>query len=57
MTQATGQPEFEIFPESETRFFLKVFDAQLEFQRGPDGKATGVTLYQGGQVMPAKRVE
>ncbi|MGZ5488941.1 MAG: serine hydrolase, partial [Candidatus Aminicenantales bacterium] len=57
MTQATGQQKFEIFPESETRFFLKVFDAQLEFQRGPDGKATGVTLYQGGKVMPAKRVK
>ncbi|HWM95162.1 MAG TPA: serine hydrolase [Thermoanaerobaculia bacterium] len=57
MTQATGQPKFEIFPESETRFFLKVVDAQLEFQRGPDGKATGVTLYQGGRVVPGKRVQ
>lgn len=56
MTQATGQQRFEIFPESETRFFLKVIDAQLEFQRGPDGKATGVTLYQGGQVVPGKRI-
>ena len=40
--QATGQPKFEIFPESETRFFLKVVDAQIEFVRGPDGKVTGL---------------
>ncbi|HEX3128257.1 MAG TPA: serine hydrolase, partial [Thermoanaerobaculia bacterium] len=35
MTQATRQSKIEIFPESETRFFLKVVDAQIEFQRGP----------------------
>jgi hypothetical protein len=29
--QATGQEKFEIFAESETKFFLKVVDAQLEF--------------------------
>jgi CubicO group peptidase (beta-lactamase class C family) len=57
MAQATGQPKIEIFPESESKFFLKVVDAQLEFQRGPDGKATGVTLYQGGRVVPGKRVK
>jgi CubicO group peptidase (beta-lactamase class C family) len=56
MTQATRQSKIEIFPESETRFFLKVVDAQIEFQRGPDGKATGLTLYQGGQVIPGKKV-
>jgi hypothetical protein len=56
MAQATGQPKLEIFPESETRFFLKAVDAQLEIQRGPDGKATGVTLFQGGREMPGKRV-
>jgi CubicO group peptidase (beta-lactamase class C family) len=56
MTQATRQPKVEVFPESETKFFLKVADAQIEFQRGPDGKATGLTLYQGGQVIPAKKV-
>lgn len=57
MVQATGQPKLELFPESETRFFLKVVDAQLEIQRGPDGKATGVTLFQGGQEIPGKRVK
>jgi CubicO group peptidase (beta-lactamase class C family) len=57
MAQATGQPKLEVFPESETRFFLKVVDAQIEIQRGPDGKATGLTLFQGGREMPAKKVK
>jgi CubicO group peptidase (beta-lactamase class C family) len=53
--QATGQPKFEIFPESETRFFLKVVDAQVEFVRDADGKVTGLVLHQGGRDMPGKR--
>jgi CubicO group peptidase (beta-lactamase class C family) len=57
MGQATGQPKLELFPESETRFFLKVVDAQIEIQRGPDGKATGLTLFQGGQEIPGKKVK
>lgn len=31
MTQATDQPKFPVFPESETRFFLTVVDAEVEF--------------------------
>ena len=53
--QATGQPKIEIFPESETLFFLKVVDAQIEFVRGADGKVTGLVLHQGGRDMPGKR--
>jgi D-alanyl-D-alanine carboxypeptidase len=53
---ATGQPEVQIFPESEARWFLKVVDAQLTFDFGPDGVATGLTLHQGGRNMPAARV-
>ena len=55
-TQATGQPEFELFAESETKFFLKNVDAQVEFQTGADGKVTGLILHQGGRDMPAKKV-
>ena len=53
--QATGQPKFEIFPESETRFFLKVVDAEIDFLRGPDGKAASLVLHQGGRDLPGKR--
>lgn len=53
--QATRQPKFALFPESETRFFLKAVDAQLEFVRGADGKVTGIILHQEGQDVPGKR--
>ena len=55
-TQATGQPRSEIYPSSETEFYLTVVDAQLTFEV-EEGVATGVVLHQGGRSMPAPRVE
>lgn len=55
--KATGQGLAEAFAESDTKFFFKVVDAQIEFTIGGDGRASTLTLYQGGQAMPAKRVE
>lgn len=55
-TQATGQGRFEIFAESDTKFFLKVVDAQVEFVADPDGKVNRIILYQGGQKIEGKRV-
>ena len=46
--QATNQPKFPLFAESETMFFLKVVDAQLEFEKDALGKAISVTLHQNG---------
>jgi len=57
ISQATGQPEVELFPESETRFFLKVADAQVDFVKDADGRVTGLVLHQGGQDMPAKKIK
>ncbi len=49
MTQATGQPKFPLFAESETKFFLKVVDAEVEFVRDPTTHAvTKLILYQNG---------
>jgi CubicO group peptidase (beta-lactamase class C family) len=56
-TQLTGQPPFQIFPESETEYFLKVVDAQLTFVKGADGKVTQVVLHQNGRDLPANKVE
>ena len=39
--QATGQPRFPVFAESETKFFLKVVDAQVTFVRDESGEVTG----------------
>lgn len=55
MAQATGQSKFEIFPESETKFFIKVVDAQIEFIIGADGTAESMILNQNGQKMPGKK--
>jgi CubicO group peptidase (beta-lactamase class C family) len=56
ISQATGQPEVELFPESETRFFLKVVDAQVDFVLDASGRVTGLVLHQGGQDLPAKKI-
>ncbi|MBV8731401.1 MAG: serine hydrolase [Acidobacteriia bacterium] len=53
-----GQPAFPIFPESETKFFLKVVDAQIEFAMDSGGEhANQLTLHQNGRDMPAKRMD
>jgi hypothetical protein len=48
-TQATGQQQFRVYPESPTRFFLKVVDAEVEFQVAQDGSVPSLTLYQNGR--------
>jgi hypothetical protein len=48
--QATAQPRFPIFAESDSTFFLKAVDAQLTFR--PDG----LVLHQNGQHLPARKI-
>ena len=55
--QATGQPKFEVFPESERDYFLKVVDAQVTFQTDPRGRATKLVLHQNGANITGKRIE
>jgi len=57
MTQGTGQPAFEVFAESETKFFPKAFEALIEFVRDATGKVTGLILTQGGRAIPAKKIK
>ena len=49
MARATGQDAFEIYPESDTRFFYRVVDAQITFEVAPDGTAAALTLHQNGR--------
>jgi D-alanyl-D-alanine-carboxypeptidase/D-alanyl-D-alanine-endopeptidase len=49
MVQATNQEEYEVFPETDTRFFYRVVDAQLTFEVGAGGTATAVVLHQNGR--------
>lgn len=55
-TQATGQSEIRIYPESETKWFLKVVDAQLTFEFDEKGTAKALTLHQNGRNLPAMKV-
>lgn len=56
MTQATGQPKFELFPESETKFFLKAVDAQVTFVKDDKGAVTHLILHR-GEDQKAKKIK
>lgn len=56
MAEMTGQPQFELFPESETKFFLKVVDAKVTFVKDSSGKVTHLILHQAGD-REAKRLD
>ena len=53
--QLTGQTALPIYPGTETRWFLKVVKADIEFTVNKDGKCTALTLYQNGIVQEAKK--
>jgi CubicO group peptidase (beta-lactamase class C family) len=54
-TQLAGQSQLPIFPESETKFFLKVVDAQLEFVKDASGEVTGAVMHQNGNDLKVTR--
>lgn len=54
--QATGQSQVEMFPSSDTTFFLKVVEAAVVFHRLKDGSVNRITLNQNG-AHPGKRVQ
>jgi CubicO group peptidase (beta-lactamase class C family) len=56
MIQRSDEPKIEIFPESETRFFVKGSDALITFVTGPQGSAIRLVLQQGGRDIPAPRI-
>ena len=55
ITQITGQPKVPIFAESETMFYPKVVDAEIEFFRNEKGQVTHLVLHQGGRDTKALR--
>jgi tetratricopeptide (TPR) repeat protein len=57
MTQATGQPVFELFPEGENKFFLRVINAKVTFNRDEKGTVTGLIIHQGGRNVPGKKIK
>lgn len=55
MAQLSGQAKLQVYPETETRFFLKAVDAQLEFEKNDQGVVTAVVLHQNGRDQRAAR--
>lgn len=55
MVQLTGQPFFQVFATAKDRFFYKVVDAQIDFQRAANGHISGLILHQNGRDLPAQR--
>jgi CubicO group peptidase (beta-lactamase class C family) len=55
--QATGQGEFELFAESQTKFFAKVTPLSITFGDVTEGKARSFVLEQGGAKLRAARIE
>lgn len=56
-TRVVGQPDIEIFPESETEFFMKVLPVQVTFVRDNDGKVDALVHHQNGTETPGERVD
>ncbi|MBT5875323.1 MAG: serine hydrolase, partial [Candidatus Latescibacteria bacterium] len=54
--QATSQPKFPVFAESETVFFLKVVEAQVEFVV-EEGAVAALILHQNGASQRASKVD
>jgi CubicO group peptidase (beta-lactamase class C family) len=55
--QLTGQPKFQIYPQSQNKFFLTVVDAEVEFVKDEAGQVSKAVLYQNGMVRDAPRVK
>lgn len=54
--QATGQPKAELFPTSDTEFFLKIVDARITFVKDEQGNVKQLILHQNGRNMEAKKI-
>ena len=54
--QLTGQSAFPIFASAKDKFFYKMVDAHLDFERDAGGKVVAVVLHQNGHDMRAPRI-
>jgi hypothetical protein len=58
ISQMTGQGRIPLFAESQTMFFPKVVDAEIEFPKDDTkAPASQLILHQGGRDMTAKRLD
>ncbi len=57
MVGITNQATQEVFAKSESRWFYKVVEAELEFKLGKTGPASSLVLHQNGIRQTAKRIK
>ena len=55
--QVSNQPKFEVFPRTQTEFFLKIVQADITFTKDQDGKVTSLTLKQSGLTSMGPKVK
>ncbi|HRG08311.1 MAG TPA: DUF3471 domain-containing protein, partial [Cyclobacteriaceae bacterium] len=54
--QANGQPKLSIYAESESKFYLKVVPAKIEFIRNANDQVEKLILFQNGAQMEGKKI-
>jgi hypothetical protein len=57
ISQPTGREKIPIYAETETKFFVKVVDAQLEFFKDENGKVSHLVLHRDSAEIKALRKE
>ena len=55
--EAPGQPKSEMFPESETTFFLKSADAQFTFIKDAKGNVVQVNIRRTTRELKARKIK
>jgi hypothetical protein len=55
ISRAEGQPDVPLYAEAKDKFFTRTIDAQIEFERGDDGKVAALVLRQGTNAARAGR--
>jgi hypothetical protein len=54
--QAPGQANAPLFAESQTKFFFRTADVEVEFTKNAAGRVTRAVIYQDGEVIKAGRM-
>jgi dienelactone hydrolase len=55
--QITGQSPYQVFPESETKFFYKIVEAQISFVKDENDKVAKLILHQGMMDQEAEKIK
>lgn len=55
--QVTGQSKLELFPLSETRFFVEKNDIQVSFVKDKSGQVTELIVHEGGQDIHVAKIK